>query len=177
MSLKQGDKSELQCPKFRRGKNPALVPSMSRKKGGEEEFRKIPENIFFGRREKSGNIFPYSRREQRRSNSPGLEKLTRGAAVDGTAEFQELFYTFPDPQWDGSRALCKSFPRVTKPCFAGWIISLIVLIVLLSDVINSLLIPSHVPSTAPLGFDSIYSTFRPPGSHLGADVVPGAHRN
>lgn len=60
------------------------------------------------------------------------------------------FILFPTPGGMGA-ALCARASHAS-PCFAGWIISLIVLIVPRSDVINPLLIPSHVPRpAAPLG--------------------------
>lgn len=72
-------------------------------------------------------------RERRRFNSPALEKWRWRAVVDEAEAFRTLLYTSSDHYWDVSHALCKSFLPVAKLCFAVWIISLIVLIVLVSD--------------------------------------------
>lgn len=111
--------------------------------------------------------------EWRRSDSPGLRKCRWRAVADETEAFRALLYTSSDHQWDVSHALCKSFLRVAKLCFAVRIISLIVLIVLLSDAIMILfLIPSHVTNITHLVF---YLILWPWQSHLAADIVPGPH--
>lgn len=69
----------------------------------------------------------------------------------------------------------QDLPTRYQICFAVWIISLIVLIVPLSDVVTTLfLIPSHVTIVSHLMLNLILQSWQ---SHLAANIAPGSHWN
>lgn len=168
-NLKQGINPNYNAQNSRGKRNPTMVPSISR--------RKEEENIFW-EGEKRQKISCPTHTEDKEDPThrvwrSGDEEQPWMALQNSKASF----ILFPTLSGMGAALCARASHALPNRVLLGWIVSLIVLIVLLSDAINSLLIPSHVPSAAPLGFDPICSTFQPPGSDLGAGAVPGPRWN